>query len=382
MVHALHDAGVAGQRPPPSGAELVTAERGDERGQFVGVAGGRRARSGGLQLRLVQLDEPRHDGGEQRRRLSRMDGAALERALGASIIGIARSALHAALRDALPPGALRTGVEVTGVDPHPAPRVTYRECGECGEDGEREEGAAVAEADLVVAADGVRSALRSRLLPGAPGPVHSGATVLRAITARPAGVTEDFELTWGRGSEFGHMRLPGGAAEWHAVLRAPAGVRYPDPLAEMRRRFGRWHDPAPALDATDPASVLHHDIAELAVPLPSFTAGRTALLGDAAHAMTPHLGQGACQALEDAVTLAAAVADEPSLDTALARYDAERRPRARAIARAARLAGRLGPHLSNPLAVALRNTALRLTPSRAMVAGVLRHADWTPPARR
>ncbi|MFD6358275.1 FAD-dependent monooxygenase, partial [Streptomyces roseolus] len=136
------------------------------------------------------------------------------------------------------------------------------------------------------------------------------------------------------------------------------------------------------LDATRPDAVLHHDIGELRTPLPSYAVGRIALLGDAAHAMTPHLGQGACQALEDAVTLAAALATAPTTDVALARYDAERRPRSQAVARAARQAGRMGQQLSHPVAVTLRNTAMRLTPSRAATRMILRHHAWTPPRLR
>lgn len=190
----------------------------------------------------------------------------------------------------------------------------------------------------------------------------------------------DFELTWGRGAEFGHIAFQDGRAEWRAVLNLPAGPRFADPLAELRRRLRNWHDPIPALlDATRPADVLHHDIDEPGTPLPSYTLGRIALLGDAAHAMTPHLGQGACQALEDAVTLAAALATEPGVEAALARYDAERRPRSQAVARAARQAGRMGQQLSHPLAVALRNTAMRLTPARAATRMILRHHAWNPP---
>ncbi|MFI7246291.1 FAD-dependent monooxygenase [Streptomyces qinglanensis] len=301
-------------------------------------------------------------------RLARMDGAALERAVGTPIMGIPRSALHRLLRDSLPADSLLIGSEAATVV-QTGPATVHVDCGE-----------AVLEADLVVAADGIGSTLRRSLFPDHPGPVHSGSTVLRAITEHPIDLPTDFELTWGQGMEFGHIAFRDGRAEWHAVLSAPAGTRYADPLAELRRRFGTWHDPIPALlEATRAEDVLHHDVNELRTPLPSYTVGRVALLGDAAHAMTPNLGQGACQALEDAVVLAASLGTEPTIEAALARYDAERRPRAEDVSGAARQAGRMGQQLSHPLAVALRNTAMRLTPSRITTRMVLRHHTWVPP---
>lgn len=300
--------------------------------------------------------------------LARMDGAELERAVGTPIMGIPRATLHRLLRAALPAGTLLTGREagpVTRIGP-----ATVRV----------DRGGTALDADLVVAADGIGSRIRGRLFPAHPGPVHSGSAVLRAITAEPLALRTDFELTWGRGAEFGHIAFPDGRAEWHAVLGLPAGTRFADPLAELRRRFQNWHDPIPALlDATRPEAVLHHDVGELRTPLPSYAVGRIALLGDAAHAMTPNLGQGACQALEDAVALAAALGSEPTVEAALVRYDAERRPRSQAVARAARQAGRMGHRLAHPLPVALRNTAMRLTPSRTAVRMILRHHAWEPP---
>ncbi|MER6977844.1 FAD-dependent monooxygenase [Streptomyces carpinensis] len=308
--------------------------------------------------------------------LARMDGSALERALGTPIVGIPRAELHRVLRAALPPGCLRIGTEVASVaQAGPGPlRVSV--VGSTPDDAE------TLDADLVVAADGVNSGLRAQLFPHHPGPAYSGSTVLRAVTEHPVELGTDFELTWGRGAEFGHIAFRDGRAEWHAVLNSPPGLRLADPLGAMRRRFARWHAPIPALlEATRPDAVLHHDIHELRTPLPAYIAGRIVLLGDAAHAMTPNLGQGACQALEDAATLAAALATAPTVESALARYDAQRRPRSQSVARAARQAGRMGQQLTNPLAVAARDTALRLAPSGATVRAILRHADWRPPGR-
>ncbi|MEU6774667.1 FAD-dependent monooxygenase [Streptomyces sp. NPDC046759] len=301
--------------------------------------------------------------------LARMDGSTLEKKVGTPIMGIPRSALHRLLRDALPAESLVTGSEAAGVE-QTGPGTVQVDCA-----------TTVLNADLVVAADGIGSKIRSRLFPDHPGPVYSGSTVLRAITERAVDLRTDFELTWGRGAEFGHIAFRDRRAEWHAVLSHPAGTRFADPLAELRRRFHTWHDPIPALlAATRSEAVLHHDVNELRTPLPSYAVGRITLLGDAAHAMTPNLGQGACQALEDAVTLAAALATEPTVEAALARYDAERRPRSQAVARAARQAGRMGQQLSHPLAVPLRNTAMRLTPSRVATRMILRHHAWVPPS--
>ncbi|MFF8614050.1 FAD-dependent monooxygenase [Streptomyces sp. NPDC015350] len=359
-----------------AGWETTVLERGtgpDDAGAGISLhANGIRALDAlGVGAAVRAAARPQYTGGTRApdgRLLARMDGAALERELGTPIMGIPRAVLHRLLRAALPAGSLVTGAEVTSVDRSDASRVRLAA------------GDTVLDADLVVAADGVNSRLRARLFPEHPGPVHSGSTVLRAITESPVELSTDFELTWGRGAEFGHIVFADGRAEWHAVFNSPAGVRHRDPLAEVRRRFGDWHDPVPALlAATRPGAVLHHDVNELVTPLPSYAVGRVALLGDAAHAMTPNLGQGACQALEDAVSLAAALRAGPSVESALRRYDAERRPRSQSVARAARRAGRMGQQLSHPVAVALRDAALRLAPSRVTVRAVLRHADWTPP---
>ncbi|MET0419448.1 MAG: FAD-dependent monooxygenase, partial [Actinoplanes sp.] len=179
--------------------------------------------------------------------------------------------------------------------------------------------------------------------------------------------------TWGNGLVFGIVGLADGRVGCYATAPAAAGGRAADEKAELTRHFGRWHRPIAQLIATA-GEVIRTDIRCLDRPLPRFHAGRVALLGDAAHAMTPNLGQGGCQAIEDAAVLAARAGD-------LARYSAERVPRTTSVAVASRRIGRVA-NVRNPLLAAVRNTAMTLA-GRLGPNLVLRQADpvltWTPP---
>ncbi|GAA1301611.1 FAD-dependent monooxygenase [Saccharothrix xinjiangensis] len=282
------------------------------------------------------------------RALVRVDEAGSDR-----VVAVHRADLHRVLRSALPAECLVTGVEVRSVDE--------------------------VDADLVVAADGIRSGLRRELFPDHPGPVYAGTTAWRSVTE--ARFPPDLEIgqTLGAGAEFGVLPLGDGRVCWYAATTAPAGGRADDELGEVRRLVAGWHDPITALlDATPPATVLRHDIHELATPLPAYARGRVALLGDAAHAMTPYLGQGACTAIEDGVVLAAMCARH-DVPTALAEYDRLRRPRTRAIARASRLVGRFGHRVRHPLVVKARDAAMRAVPTGVGLRGMNRFTGWTPP---
>jgi 2-polyprenyl-6-methoxyphenol hydroxylase-like FAD-dependent oxidoreductase len=95
--------------------------------------------------------------------------------------------------------------------------------------------------------------------------------------------------------------------------------------------------------------------------------------------MVPNLGQGGAQAVEDAVVLAASLASTPDVTTALEAYDRQRRPRSQSIGRAATTISRFGQKLRHPVAVAVRNTAMRLTPDRVALSSMARFGRWTPP---
>jgi 2-polyprenyl-6-methoxyphenol hydroxylase-like FAD-dependent oxidoreductase len=235
-------------------------------------------------------------------------------------------------------------------------------------------------ADLVVGADGINSVLRSRLWPEVPAPVYQGSTAWRAVTSERWEGDLAMSISWGPGAEFGMVPLGDGRVYWYGAVNSPPGQRNADEMAAVKERFGSWHEPIPALmAATDPDSVLRNDIFYLRTSLASYVKGRVALLGDAAHAMTPNLGQGACQAIEDAVVLGVACAGASDVESALAWYDSQRRPRSQSVAKAAKMVGRFGQQMHNPIAVALRDTVMRLTPPRAALRSMARYGDWTPP---
>ncbi|MCG0067220.1 MULTISPECIES: FAD-dependent monooxygenase [Streptomyces] len=296
--------------------------------------------------------------------LSRSTAEAAAARFGGPLVLLPRATLVDRLAALLPPGAVRTGTPAALADP-----------GDRARPARVSAGADELEAELVVGADGVRSRVRAALFPAHPGPVYAGFTTWRMLIPVPGAAFASHE-TWGRGHIWGTHPLKDGRVYAYAAATAVAGERAADDeKAELLRRYGDWHDPVPAvLAAARPEDVLRHDVHHLAQPLPAFHSGRTVLLGDAAHAMPPTLGQGGNQAVEDAVVLAHHRADLPA-------YTAARLPRTTAIARRAVRVARLDMAGSRTV-VAVRNTAVAAL-SKAGPALFLRSfdgiADWRPP---
>ena len=225
---------------------------------------------------------------------------------------IHRAQLHELITSRFGAGvAVRTGVTVDGF-----------------KDGAVLAGGEELRADLVVAADGLRSVVRAELYPAYGGPKYSGYAAYRGIAELE--LDDGGGETWGRGRRFGFARLIDGRYYWYATENRPAGVEN----ADVWTGFGEWHDPIPQL-LKSTETVLQNDIYDLTLPLVPFVQGNVVLLGDAAHAMTPNLGRGACTAIEDAAALPKHLGD-------LAGYDKERRPAATKLVRASRVIGRVG----------------------------------------
>ncbi|WP_348631847.1 FAD-dependent monooxygenase [Mesorhizobium sp. M6A.T.Cr.TU.017.01.1.1] len=224
------------------------------------------------------------------------------------------------------------------------------------------------ESDLVLACDGIHSVVRKALFP------QSRERFARYVCWRAIapGLPQGMDPTrltesWGAGKRIGLATVPGERVYWFACSGAD---RVGDPklaqadLAEVRAMFSGFHDPIPEIfDRTPAGSMIWTDILDLD-PMPAFTRGRVVLLGDAAHAVTPDLGQGAGLAIEDAAVLAALFGRHP-IGQAIREYDKRRLERAHRVASESRFYAGVA-QLRNPIVVPLRNLLVKSIPERFM----------------
>lgn len=362
----LHRAGMdvtvfeRNERPAVSGSGLSLFGNGMTALAALGLAGP--AHEIGAVRGCLGVDAPAGQRLPDGRWLARLPLAVKE-----TVAVVHRADLHRVLHEALAPGVVRTGQAVPGVSA----------------DGRKIRLPDGAEAfDVTVAADGIRSRVRADW-PGDPGVRYAGYVAWRGVTARPVDVSSGSGETIGRGLRFGVAPLADGRVYWFAVVSRPVDAPTPDGPSLVLGLFGGWHAPIRGLiDATPPEDIHALPIEELAGRLPSFRRARCVLLGDAAHAMTPNLGQGGNQALEDAATLVALLTRtggvEGRIDAALADYDRLRRRRTQRIARQAGILGRV-LQSRGPVTSRVRDTLLRLTPDRVVARGALAVQRWQPP---
>jgi 2-polyprenyl-6-methoxyphenol hydroxylase-like FAD-dependent oxidoreductase len=277
--------------------------------------------------------------------LRRPSGERIVTALGEPLVVLQRVALRDILTGALAPGTVVDGVAVRSLStPETGVRLHLSDSSTRG-------------VEAVVGADGTRSVV-ARHLNGPLADRYAGYTAWRGVSALAVDADLSGE-TMGPGTEVGHVPMGADQTYWFATERSTEGATATQgELNYLRARFASWAAPIPAmLAATHPAEVLRNDLYDRS-PARRWAAGAVVLVGDAAHPMRPHLGQGGCQALEDAAVLGAFVDLSSDLSSAFAAFEAFRRRRVSAIVRESRLIGRV---------VNLRPAALSALASRATV---------------
>lgn len=232
-------------------------------------------------------------------------------------------------------------------------------------------------ADLLIGADGLHSTIRAQLF-GARKPRYAGYTCWRGVADIDGTGLETW--AWGKGYQFGITPMTNDRAYWFAQRYAPEGMRDKEcgRKCEVLELFNDWHDPIPrVIQATKEEHILRNDVYEQK-HLQHWSRGRVTLLGDAAHAMTPNLGQGACQAIEDAVVLAASLETTSDVVSALKLYETLRIRRTNSIARLASVIGRV-VQFENPLVSGIRDAIAKRIPENVLLHGLMWILEYETP---
>jgi salicylate hydroxylase len=270
---------------------------------------------------------------------TRLKGA-LHQAFGAGYYGFHRADLHRVLQHAVPSSRVRLGAKCVAIR---GARLVL-------------EGGEEPDADVIIGADGIHSAVRQSVL-GPDSPRFTGNVCWRGLVpadAMPQGaVTPDMTVWFGPGASFIYYYVRGGMlVNWVAMCESPEwrseSWKFEGDRDELIERYRRWHPTVRELIAKSDRylkwALLDRD------PLPKWTEGRVTLLGDAAHPMLPYLAQGACMAIEDGYAVAAYLARSPEdVPSALRAYEAARRERTARVQLLAR-ARATENHLASPWA--------------------------------
>ncbi|WP_046176407.1 FAD-dependent monooxygenase [Domibacillus indicus] len=271
-----------------------------------------------------------------------------------SLHSIHRKDLHHILLSALPPGTVEWGKQFLRLeqkDNHV--RVAFS-------DGSQAAGS------LVVAADGIHSSIRKQIFQKDTYR-YAGYTCWRGVVSVDGlpRLSHRFIETWGTKGRFGIVPLPKNKVYWYALINA----RQSDPrianysTKDLHRLFQNYHDPIPdLLLKTTSHDMIHRDIVDIA-PMKCFYSDRVVFIGDAAHAITPNMGQGACQAIEDARILAECLRIQSNYQEAFADYDARRRERIGQISNQSWKIGKMAQSESF-LFTSIRNQLMKHAPER------------------
>jgi 2-polyprenyl-6-methoxyphenol hydroxylase-like FAD-dependent oxidoreductase len=231
----------------------------------------------------------------------------------------------------------------------------------------------------LIGADGLRSAVRATRF-GQEALRYSGYIGWRGVASRiPEEYSGDFlSESWGEGKRFGISPMGNGRCYWYATMNFAANVTAPqNARAFLLELFAHWHQPVPELIESTPAEAILTNLIYDRPPRHPWSSGAVTLLGDAAHPMTPNLGQGACSALEDACVLATSLDRSSSFEEGFRKYERSRIARSDSMQRASNWLGKL-IQLETPFATTARELCMRLSPSFLANASMRGIFSFTP----
>lgn len=326
------------------GAGIVIAINGMQIFQRLGIAD--QIQKAGYPIKLGQITD------EKLSVLSDLEFSFFEKEFKTSSYAIHRAKLQEILAKNLPPGSLHLNKKLKSYS------LSSDSVGAQFEDGTH------SSSDVLVGADGIHSRVRQQFLPGAR-LRYSGQTSWRGVL--------DFRMderlsdrtieAWGRNLRFGIVRIDHEKVYWFAVACAPLGEK-DEPMGTKRHLtelFQLFHPLInEIIQKTPESAIIRADISDL-THLKSWHQDRVVLLGDAAHATTPNLGQGGNQAIEDALCLALEIKKAKDFTEAFSSFEKLRKPKAQYVVNTSWRLGQAA-HLNQSVLVALRNRLLKMTP--------------------
>ncbi len=352
MALALHQRGIAcrvfesAKEVRAVGAGIILAPNGMNVLARLGLAD--EVRAHGVELNSLMLTDA-----QGRALMATPQRHELMRNFGYPMLGLLRAELYGLLLRHLPEGVLHPGKTLLKFEENADHVLAHFE------DGTQATGR------LLIGAEGIHSVVRRQLFPNIAAR-YSGQTSYRGV-ANFSLVESNAPLareSWGAKMRLGIVAVSSAQTYWYATIPSAAGVK--DATKAMaKQHLLTWAQEfarpgAEVIEATPEDRFIRTDMYDLP-PLPSWHVGRVALLGDAAHATTPNLGQGGNQAIEDAYVIASAISKHADPAVAFAEYERIRKPKAEMIVARSRQLGGL-VHLAQPWQRSLRNALLRRVP--------------------
>ena len=219
-----------------------------------------------------------------------------------------------------------------------------------------------AEGDFLISADGINSNIRLQLLPDSK-PRYAGYICWRSIIDNCDLKISEATETWGSKGRFGIVPINENKIYWYATINSDqfdVKINHYN-LKNIKEHFSDYHSPVPEiLEKSSNEKLIKNPICDIK-PLNQFAFNKVLLIGDAAHATTPNLGQGACQAIEDVMVLHQEIASGKDVESAFKSFEKRRTEKARYIINTSRKLGSIA-QIENKFLISLRNIVFKLTP--------------------